>query len=85
MPGDSHLPDVVLVPAGTLDADFGIKPRAHIFVGSKSPLYKINDVLTQFEAYPPGVELPVVERPQPRGRGPARSSAAASAATSASR
>lgn len=68
VPGDSHLPDVVLVPAGTLDGDFGIRPRAHIFVGSKSPLYKINDALTQFEAYPPGVNLAVIERPAPRAR-----------------
>ena len=68
VPGDSHLPDVVLVPAGTLEGDFGIRPRAHIFVGSKSPLYKINDALTQFEAYPPGVDLAVVERPQSRAR-----------------
>jgi hypothetical protein len=62
VPGDSHLPDVVLVPAGTLGGGFGMKPRAHIFVASKSPLYTINDALTQFEAYPPGVDLPVVER-----------------------
>jgi hypothetical protein len=68
VPGDSHLADVVLVPAGTLEGDFGIRPRAHIFVGSKSPLYKINDDLTQFEAYPPGVDLAVVERPQSRTR-----------------
>jgi len=68
VPGDSHLPDVVLVPAGTLDGDFGIRPRAHIFVGSKSPLYKINDTLTQFESYPPGVALAVVARPQPKAR-----------------
>jgi hypothetical protein len=70
VPGDSHLPDVVLVPAGTLEADFGIRPRAHIFIGSKSPLYKINDKLTQFEAYPPGVELSVVERAQPTSSRP---------------
>jgi hypothetical protein len=63
VPGDSHLPDVLVVPAGTLDGDFGMKPRAHIFVGSKSPLVTINDSLAQFFAYPSGVALPVVERP----------------------
>jgi len=68
VPGDSHLPDVVLVPAGTLEGDFGIRPRAHIFVGSKSPLYTINDTLTRYDAYPPGVQLPVVERPRVKAR-----------------
>ncbi len=68
VPGDSHLPDVVVVPAGTLEGDFGLRPRAHIFVGSKSPLVTINDQLTQFQAYPPGVDLPVVERAAVRAR-----------------
>jgi hypothetical protein len=68
VPGDSHLADVVLVPAGTLEGDFGMRPRAHIFVGSKSPLVTINDHLTQFEAYPPGVDLAVVERAAVRAR-----------------
>jgi hypothetical protein len=67
-PSDSHLPDVVLVPAGTVDGDFGMKPRAHIFVGSKSPLVTLNDRLTRFEAYPPGIDLPVVERAPVRSR-----------------
>jgi hypothetical protein len=68
VPGHSHLPDVVVVPAGTLEGDFGMRPRAHIFVGSKSPLVTINDRLTQFEAYPPGVDLPIVERAAARAR-----------------
>ena len=68
VPGDSHLPDVVVVPAGTLEGDFGLRPRAHIFVGSKSPLVTINDQLTQFQAYPPGVDLPVIERATVRAR-----------------
>jgi hypothetical protein len=68
VPSDSHLPDVVVVPAGTLEGDFGMRPRAHIFVGSKSPLAAINDRLPQFEAYPPGVNLPVIERPAARAR-----------------
>lgn len=68
VPSDSHLPDVVLVPAGTLDGDFGLKPRAHIFVGSKSPIAAISDHLTQFDAYPPGVDLPIIERALVRTR-----------------
>ena len=62
VPSDSHLPDVLLVPAGTLDGDFLMRPRSHIFVGSKSSLTTINDALPQFAAYPPGVDLPIVER-----------------------
>ena len=45
-----------------------MKPRAHIFVGSKSPLCTITDTLPQFDAYPSGVELPTIERPPPQGR-----------------
>ena len=63
VPAASHLPDVMLVPAGTLDGDFDVKPRAHIFVGSKSPLCTITDALPRFDAYPPGVDLPVVPGP----------------------
>ncbi len=62
VPGVSHLSDVMVVPAGTLDDDFDMVPRAHIFVGSKSPLIVINDHLPKFDAYPPGVSLPVVAR-----------------------
>ena len=66
VPGLSHTPDVVLVPAGTLEDDFDMGPRAHIFVGSKSPLTTLNDSLPKFDRYPTGVKLPVVSRPPPR-------------------
>ena len=66
VPGISHLPDVMVVPAGTLDDDFNMAPRAHIFVGSKSPLTVLNDSLPKFDAYPPGVSLPSVGRPAAR-------------------
>jgi len=40
--------------------------RAHIFVGSKAPWYEITDTLPRFEAYPPGVDAPVLpELPAP--------------------
>ena len=45
---------VVICPAGTLDGPVDMKPGAHIFVGSKSPMCEITDKLMQFEAYPPG-------------------------------
>jgi len=42
-----------LVPTGALDQDPGLRPMAHIFVGSKAPWDEINDSLPQFEEYPP--------------------------------
>jgi hypothetical protein len=50
------------VPAGLLDGSFSARPRSHIFVASKSSLLKIADALPKHAAYPPGIELPVVER-----------------------
>lgn len=41
------------VPMGTLDDDPGLRPQAHIFVGSKAPWYSIRDALPQFAAFPP--------------------------------
>jgi hypothetical protein len=39
----------VNIPAGCLDSDPGIKPRGHIFVGSKAPWFDITDSLPQWE------------------------------------
>src|SRR5690606_6701213 len=39
------------------------KPRAHIFAASKSGLHEIADALPRFDAYPPGVDLPVFDAP----------------------
>jgi|SRR5579884_356697 len=38
---------------GTLDDDPGVRPAAHVFVGSKAPWYAIADDLPQYEAMPP--------------------------------
>jgi hypothetical protein len=46
---DTH----VIIPAGTLDDDPGVRPVVHIFTGSKAPWYKIADALPRFEAFPP--------------------------------
>jgi hypothetical protein len=55
---------MAVVPAGTLDDDPGMRPTAHIFVGSKAPWYVISDSLPQHEAYPPEFgDAPIVERP----------------------
>jgi hypothetical protein len=54
----------VICPAGNLADDLEMKPRAHIFVKSKSPLYEITDQLRQFDEYPEGygTALPAPER-----------------------
>lgn len=58
--------DVAVCPAGNLEDDPGVRPTAHMFVGSKAPWYAITDALPQHEAIPPefgggtGVERPTV-------------------------
>jgi hypothetical protein len=57
---------LAVVPAGNLDGDLGLKPQAHMFVGSKAAWYTITDSLPQHAAMPPefgggsGVERPAV-------------------------
>jgi hypothetical protein len=60
------VPDYSLafLPAGPLEGDLGIKPQAHLFVGSKAPWYEITDDLPQHEEYPPELGASGVERPQ---------------------
>jgi hypothetical protein len=59
----------VFVPAGLIDADPGIRPQMHIFVGSKSPHHRIADELPQHDEYPPGwgAGLPTPDRPTRAG------------------
>jgi hypothetical protein len=45
----------VLVPAGALDDDPGIRPQGHIFVAYKAPWFEITDTLPQFAKKPPGM------------------------------
>jgi hypothetical protein len=55
---------LAIVAAGTLDSDPGIRPTAHMFVGSKAPWYTIPDSLPQHESYPPEfVGSPEISRP----------------------
>jgi hypothetical protein len=62
---------LALMPAGNLDGDLGLKPQAHMFVGSKAAWYTITDSLPQHAGMPPefgggpGLERPVV--PQREG------------------
>jgi hypothetical protein len=44
----------VSVPAGTLDTDPGIRPIAHIYVGSKAPWFEITGDVPQYAEMPPG-------------------------------
>jgi hypothetical protein len=43
---------IVVIPAGTLDTDPGMRPQMHIFVGSKAPWFEITDDLPQFAEMP---------------------------------
>jgi hypothetical protein len=52
VPSD-HIPGFVIVPLGNLDDDPGVRPLAHIFVGSKAPWYEIADALPQHAEYAP--------------------------------
>ena len=58
---------LVIVPAGNLDGDPGIRPQMHMFAGSRANWFAITDALPQHKGYPPqfgGGEG--VERPSPR-------------------
>ena len=54
VPAISHDERYSAVPAGLLDGDPGARPRAHIFVASRSPLVELHDALPQHAGYPPG-------------------------------
>jgi len=43
----------VHVAIGTLDEDPGIRPSAHIFVGSKAVWFEITDGPPQYDRFPP--------------------------------
>jgi hypothetical protein len=42
-----------IIPAGTLDTDPGVRPKAHIFVGAKAPWFTIRDGLPQYAEQEP--------------------------------
>jgi hypothetical protein len=50
----------VYVPAGCLDDDPGVRPLAHIFVGSKAPWLEIRDDLPRFDEFPEGFAAPAL-------------------------
>jgi hypothetical protein len=65
----------VVVPAGPFDDDPGVRPVAHIFVGSKAPWFELAGALPRFDAFPPGFDgsalpdLPPRDRPSAGVRG----------------
>jgi hypothetical protein len=68
VPAVSHDERFWHVPAGLLDGDPGARPRSHIFVAAKSPLFELADALPRHAAYPPGIDLPSLERPRVAAR-----------------
>lgn len=58
----------VIMAAGTLDDDPGIRPQAHIFVASKAPWDSIHDDLPRFDGYPSGTGEVKREPPAPATR-----------------
>ena len=55
----------IFVPAGNFADDPGVRPLAHIFVASRAPWYEIRDNLPRFDAYPPGIDAPVLADREP--------------------
>jgi hypothetical protein len=51
VPMHERLSEITL---GSLDADPGVRPSEHIFVGSKAPWFEIADTLPQHDSWPPG-------------------------------
>lgn len=46
---------VVVVPAGTLDGDPGVRAEAHVCVGEKAAWFEITDGLPRYQEMPPAV------------------------------
>jgi hypothetical protein len=42
-------PEMIIIRAGTLDVDPGLKPQMHIWVKAKAPWHQILDDLPQYQ------------------------------------
>ena len=49
---------ITSIALGTVDGDPGVRPSAHIFVGSRAQWHEIHDDLPQFETRAPGSRPP---------------------------
>jgi hypothetical protein len=54
VPGKAAYLTTVSIPAGLLDGDPGVRPRLHVFVGSRAPWWEITDDLPQHDKWVPG-------------------------------
>jgi hypothetical protein len=50
--GGESMKDSLFLYLGSIDEDPGMRPQAHIFVGSKAPWFEITDKLPQFKEFP---------------------------------
>jgi hypothetical protein len=83
VPSEQVWNDRIGLPAGMLEGDPETRPIAHIFAAAKAPWYEISDSLPRFDAYPPGIDVPVVgdlEERDPPAAGAARGSCLCGAA-----
>ena len=53
MPRKVPTRDLIMIPAGSIDGDPGVRPADHIFVGSKAPWHEITDRLPQHREFRP--------------------------------
>ncbi len=60
--------DRMVIPAGCLDGDPGVRPSSHIFAASKAPWYVIGGDLPQSDGYINPDDGPNVDRPGPGQR-----------------
>ena len=51
------------MPAGNMDGDWERRLESHIFVASKAPWYQITDKVPQFDVYPEGFGMRVIDTP----------------------
>lgn len=52
----------VFLPAGNFEGDLDVRPKAHLFVGSKAPWFTVpEDGLPRFDAYPPEFGVPALD------------------------
>jgi hypothetical protein len=82
VPSEAAFDGRVFVPAGNFTEDPGVRPIAHIFVGSKAPWFELSDELARFDAYPEGFDAPpVADRPPLDPAGAVRGSCLCGAVT----
>lgn len=63
VPGDAA-DGLAFAPVGNFDDDPGVRALAHIFVASKAPWFEIRDSVPCYDAYPPGIDAPVLPDPK---------------------